>query len=73
MEWLIGVCLDGLMPFLYGPFKEKINNVRMFHDSKLQFHLGNFFENKRLLYLFGDKAFKYQRFVMSSSIDARAG
>lgn len=75
MEWFVGVVPDGLIGFLYGPFEEKVNDIQMLQKSGLQRRLRHLFsiQGRRPLYLFGDKAYKSQQFIMAPYVGIRSG
>lgn len=75
MEWFVGIVPDGLIGFLYGPFEGKVNDIRMLKKSGLQRRLRHLFsiQGRRPLYLFGDKAYKSQRFIMAPCVGIRSG
>lgn len=75
MEWFVGVVPDGLNGFPYGSYEEKVNDIRILKESGLQRCLRQLFfsQGRWPLYLFGDKAYKSQRFIMAPYVGVRSG
>ena len=65
---------DGLIGFLYGPFEGRVNDTRMLKKFGLQRRLRHLFsiQGQRPLYLFGDKAYKSQQFIMAFYVGIRS-